>query len=46
MITFNLNGVRTIAPEENCPRLVLGFRLGLGIGLGAFSSKDIVVEPF
>ena len=28
------HGVRTIAPEENCPRVGLGFGLGLVLGLG------------
>ena len=32
-------GVRTIAPEENCPRLGLGLVLELGSGA-------IVQEPF
>ena len=38
---IDLNGVRIIAPEENCPlpppppRLGLGFGLGLESGLGA-----------
>ena len=35
------NGIRTIAPEQNWPRLGLGFGLGLVLGLGA-----IFLEPY
>ena len=46
MIPF-LNGIRTIAPKENCPRLGLGLGLGLvlALGLGAIFIEAIVLEP-
>lgn len=46
MIPF-LNGIRTIALKENCPRLGLGLGLGLvlALGLGAIFIEAIVLEP-
>ena len=37
------SGAQTIATEKNCPRLGLGFTLGLGGG--QFSAEGIVLEP-
>ena len=34
-VSFRVGGNQTIVPEENCPRLGLGFGLGLVLGLGA-----------
>ena len=40
------NGIGTIAPKENCPRLGLGFGLGLVLGLwGNFPRGGFVLEP-
>ena len=33
-VSFRVGGNQTIAPEENCPQLGLGFGLGLVLGLG------------
>ena len=38
-LTLGLRGNQTIAPEENSPRLELGFRLGLVLGLGSNFSQ-------
>ena len=35
MVSFRVGGNQTIAPEEICLRLGLGFGLGLVLGLGA-----------
>ena len=43
-----LSYIRKIFPEENCPRLGLGFGLGSVLELGSggqFSSGAIVLEP-
>ena len=37
-------GIRTIAPEENCPRLELGFRSRLGLVLGLGDNHKIAPE--
>ena len=37
-------GIRTIAPEENCPRLGLGFRSRLGLVLGLGDNHKIAPE--
>ena len=44
---YVVNSVRTIAPEEYCSRLGLGFGLGLGLELGleAISLGAFVLEP-
>ena len=34
-VSFRVAGNQTIVPEEKCPRLGLGFGLGLVLGLGA-----------
>ena len=44
---YVVNSVQTIAPEENCSRLGLGFGSGLGLELGleAISLGAFVLEP-
>ena len=37
-------GIRTFAPEENCPRLGLGFRSRLGLVLGLGDNHKIAPE--
>ena len=43
-VSFRLGGNQAIAPEEKCPRLMLGFGLELVLGWGQFSSGAIVLE--
>ena len=44
MVSFRVGGNQTIAPEEICLRLGLGFGLGLVLGLGSMILEVLVMK--